>query len=121
MVGHITGKMFDLLIEKDCVSDLSGPASCRIGPVRQVAGPESAAIKNLAVLQRCWLWFCHPPYILLSRLAMMRIFSAKENLTSHFFSLVRSKIETFQKCGPEFLCLWDVFYLSISGLSHIND
>ena len=26
----------------------SGPASCRIGPVRQVAGPESAAIQNLA-------------------------------------------------------------------------
>ena len=36
--------LFDLLIEKDCVSDLSGPASCRIGPVRQVAGPENAAI-----------------------------------------------------------------------------
>ena len=44
MVGQITGKMFDHLIEKDCVSDLSGPGSCRIGPGRQVAGPESAAI-----------------------------------------------------------------------------
>ena len=44
MVGHITGKMFDHLIEKDCVSDLSDPGSCRIGPVRQVAGPENAAI-----------------------------------------------------------------------------
>ena len=44
MVGQITGKMFDHSIEKDCVSDLSGPGSCQIGPVRQVAGPESAAI-----------------------------------------------------------------------------
>ena len=50
MVGQITGKMFDQSIEKDCVSDLSGPASCRIGPVRQVAGPESAAIQNLAAM-----------------------------------------------------------------------
>ena len=49
MVGQITGKMFDHPIEKDGVSDLSGPGSCRIGPVRQVAGPESAAIQNLAV------------------------------------------------------------------------
>ena len=48
MVGQITVKMFDHPIEKDCVSDLSGPGSCRIGPVRQVAGPESAAIQNLA-------------------------------------------------------------------------
>ena len=31
MVGQITGKMFDQSIEKDCVSDLSGPASCRTG------------------------------------------------------------------------------------------
>ena len=51
MVGQITGKMFDQSIEKDCVSDLSGPASCRIGPVRQVAGPENAVIQNLAALQ----------------------------------------------------------------------
>ena len=35
-------------IEKDCVSDLSDPGSCRIGPVRQ---PENAAIQNLAALQ----------------------------------------------------------------------
>ena len=42
--------MFDHPIEKDCVSDLSGPGSCRIGPVRQVAGPENAAIQNLAAL-----------------------------------------------------------------------
>ena len=48
MVGQITGKMFDQSIEKDCVSDLSGPASCRIGPVRQLAGPENAVIQNLA-------------------------------------------------------------------------
>ena len=48
MVGQITGKMFDHPIEKDCVSDLSDPGSCRIGPVRQVAGPENAAIQNLA-------------------------------------------------------------------------
>ena len=53
MVGQITGKMFDHPIEKDCVSDLSDPGSCRIGPVRQVAGPENAAIQNLAALQ--WL------------------------------------------------------------------
>ena len=51
MVGQITGKMFDQSIEKDCVSDLSGPASCRIGPVRQVAGPENAVIQNLAAMQ----------------------------------------------------------------------
>ena len=51
MVGQITGKMFDHPIEKDCVSDLSDPGSCRIGPVRQVAGPENAAIQNLAALQ----------------------------------------------------------------------
>ena len=50
MVGQITGKMFDHPIEKDCVSDLSDPGSCRIGPVRQVAGPENAAIQNLAAL-----------------------------------------------------------------------
>ena len=50
MVGQITGKMFDQSIEKDCVSDLSGPASCRIGPVRQLAGPENAVIQNLASL-----------------------------------------------------------------------
>ena len=54
MVGQITGKMFDQSIEKDCVSDLSGPASCRIGPVRQVAGPESAAIQNLAAMHWCF-------------------------------------------------------------------
>ena len=42
--GQITGKMFDHPIEKDCVSDLSDPGSCRIGPVREVAGPENAAI-----------------------------------------------------------------------------
>ena len=52
MVGQITGKMFDQSIEKDCVSDLSGPASCRIGPVRQLAGPENAVIQNLAA-QHC--------------------------------------------------------------------
>ena len=51
MVGQITGKMFDHPIEKDCVSDLSDPGSCRIGPVRQDAGPENAAIQNLAALQ----------------------------------------------------------------------
>ena len=51
MVGQITGKMFDHPIEKDCVSDLSDPGSCRIGPVRQVAGPENAAIQNLAAVQ----------------------------------------------------------------------
>ena len=51
MVGQITGKMFDHPIEKDCVSDLSDPGSCRIGPVRQVAGPENAAIQNLAATQ----------------------------------------------------------------------
>ena len=50
MVGYITGKMFDHPIEKDCVSDLSDPGSCRIGPVREVAGPENAAIQNLAAL-----------------------------------------------------------------------
>ena len=50
MVGQITGKMFNHPIEKDCVSDLSGPGSCRIGPVRQVAGPENAAIQNLAAM-----------------------------------------------------------------------
>ena len=43
-VGEITGKMFDHPIEKDCASDLSDPGSCRTGPVRQVAGPENAAI-----------------------------------------------------------------------------
>ena len=53
MVGEITGKMFDHPIEKDCVSDLSDPGSCRIGPVRQLAGPESAAIKNLAAVHWC--------------------------------------------------------------------
>ena len=67
------------------------------------------------VLQRYWLWFCHPPYILLSRLAIIGIISAKENQTLHFFSLVRSKIETFQKCGPEILWLWDVFYYLLVG------
>ena len=51
MVGQIKGKMFDHPIEKDCVSDLSDPGSCRIGPIRQVAGPENAAIQNLAALQ----------------------------------------------------------------------
>ena len=51
MVGQITGKMFDQSIEKDCVSDLSGPASCRIGPVRQLAGPENAVIQNLATVE----------------------------------------------------------------------
>ena len=51
MVGQITGKMFDHPIEKDCVSDLSGPASCQIGPVRQLAGPENAVIQNLAAMQ----------------------------------------------------------------------
>ena len=59
MVGQITGKMFDHLIEKDCVSDLSDPGSCRIGPVRQVAGPENAAIQNLAALQ--WFGNVSPP------------------------------------------------------------
>ena len=53
MVGQITGKIFDHPIEKDCVSDLSDPGSCRIGPVRQVAGPENAAIQNLAAM--CYL------------------------------------------------------------------
>ena len=53
MVGQITGKMFDHPMEKDCVSDLSDPGGCRTGPVRQVAGPESAAIQNLAALQWC--------------------------------------------------------------------
>ena len=52
MVGQITGKMFNHPIEKDCVSDLSGPGSCRTGPVRQVAGPENAAIQNLAAGSR---------------------------------------------------------------------
>ena len=51
MVGQITGKMFDHPIEKDCISDLSDPGSCRIGPVRQVAGPENAVIQNLASMQ----------------------------------------------------------------------
>ena len=51
MVVQITGMMFDHPIKKDCVSDLSGPGSCLIGPVRQVAGPENAAIQNLAALQ----------------------------------------------------------------------
>ena len=50
MVGQITGKMFDHPIEKDCVSDLSDMGVCRIGPVRQVAGPENAAIQNLAAV-----------------------------------------------------------------------
>ena len=58
MVGQITGKMFDHPIEKDCVSDLSGPGSCRIGPVRQVAGPESAAIQNLAAMLSFSALFC---------------------------------------------------------------
>ena len=44
MVSQIT----DHRIEKDCVSDLSDPGSCRIGLVRQDAGPENAAIENLA-------------------------------------------------------------------------
>ena len=44
MVGHITGKMFDHLIEKDCVSDLSDPGTSQTGPIREVAGPENAAI-----------------------------------------------------------------------------
>ena len=44
MVGQITGKMFDDSIEKDCVSDLSDPGTSRTGPVREVAGPENAAI-----------------------------------------------------------------------------
>ena len=57
MVGQITGKMFDQSIEKDCVSDLSGPASCRIGPVRQLAGPENAVIQNLAAVHWYWHWF----------------------------------------------------------------
>ena len=52
MVGQITGKMFDQSIEKDCVSDLSDLGGCRIGPVRQVAGPENAAIQNLAAMMR---------------------------------------------------------------------
>ena len=51
MVGQITGKIFDHPIEKDCVLDLSDPGSCQIGPVRQVAGPENAAIQNLATLR----------------------------------------------------------------------
>ena len=50
MVGQITSKIFDHPIEKDCVSDLSDPGSCRIGPVRQDAGPENAAFKNLAAV-----------------------------------------------------------------------
>ena len=50
MVGQITGKMFDDLIEKDCVSDLSDPGTSRTGPVREVDGPENAAIQNLAAL-----------------------------------------------------------------------
>ena len=54
MVGQITGKMFDQSIEKDCVSDLSGPASGRIGPVRQLAGPENAVIQNLASVQQLY-------------------------------------------------------------------
>ena len=41
MVGQIPGKMFDHPIEKDCV---------QIYPIRQLAGPESDAIKNLAVM-----------------------------------------------------------------------
>ena len=58
-VGQITGKMFDHPIEKDCVSDLSDPGSCRIGPVRQVAGPENVAIQNLAaVLYSDWSLQC---------------------------------------------------------------
>ena len=36
MVGQITGKMFDHPIEKDCVSDLSDPESCRSGPDRKM-------------------------------------------------------------------------------------
>ena len=51
MVGQITGKIFDHPIEKDCVSDLFDLGGCRTGPVRQVAGPENAAIQNLAALQ----------------------------------------------------------------------
>ena len=47
MVGQIPGKMFDHPIEKDCV---------QIGPVRQLAGPESDAIKNLATMQQCVGW-----------------------------------------------------------------
>ena len=31
MVGQITGKMFDHPMDKDCVSDLSDPGSCRTG------------------------------------------------------------------------------------------
>ena len=50
IVVQITGKMFDHPNEKDCVLDLSDPGSCQIGPVRQVAGPENAAIQNLAAL-----------------------------------------------------------------------
>ena len=45
MVVQITGKMFDHPIEKDCV---------QIYPIRQLAGPESAAIKNLAAAPE---WF----------------------------------------------------------------
>ena len=59
MVGQITGKMFDQSIEKDCVSDLSGPASCRIGPVRQLAGPENAVIQNLAAMHWGYMTASH--------------------------------------------------------------
>ena len=59
MVGQrqITGKMFDYPIEKDCILDLSDPGSCRIGPVRQVAGPENAAIQNLAPWREVFVVF----------------------------------------------------------------
>ena len=44
MVGQIAGKMFDHPSEKDCVSDLSDPGTSQTGPIREVAGPENAAI-----------------------------------------------------------------------------
>ena len=41
-------------------NDLSDPGSCRIGPVRQVAGPENATIQNLAALHGVfWMGTAH--------------------------------------------------------------
>ena len=49
MVGQITGKMFDHLIEKDCDSDLSGPATCRTGPIRQLPGSDRSETQSFSI------------------------------------------------------------------------
>ena len=46
MVGQITGKMFDHPMKKDCVSDLSGPASCRTGKCCNSKFSSNAMVKS---------------------------------------------------------------------------